>query len=795
MRTRNYPPAPRCLRRSFIVSTFVFTALGLMPLPSLAQTNYTPYAFITLVGGGGFSTNVAGSAARLWAPSAVAVDSAGNLYVPEQANNCLRKVTPAGTVTILAGQPGNYGWSDGIGRAGQFMLPSGVAVDVAGNVYVADAYAHTIRKVTPTGVVTTLAGSPGNPGSANGTGSVARFNGPSGLATDSAGNVYVADTFNYTIRKVTPAGVVSTLAGSRGNPGSADGTGSAARFDGSFGLAVDRATNIYVADAFNHTVRKMTLVGVNWVVTTLAGSAGSSGRADGTNSNARFSEPNGVALDSAGNLFVAEYANCTIRKMTPEGGNWIVTTVAGSAGSVGSLDGRNSEARFNAPTGLAVGGAGSLYVADAANNLIRKLTPEGTNWVVSTFAGIGEGHGSTDGSMVLTDRPKPLFYGPSGVAVTSGGLLYVADQINATIRAASFGRYKEVTTLVGLAGQGGSADGAGNNARFRNGAGIAVDPAGNVYVADAGNSTIRKVKWDGITNWVVTTIAGQPGVFGGDDGVGSHALFGNPQGVTLDDAGNLYVADTWGHTIRRLTPSGSDWAVTTLAGQFDYFGIENGTGSNAQFHFPTGVAVDSSKNVYVADSGNHVIRKVTPAGVVTTLAGSPRAAGSADGTGSAARFDTPSGVAVDAAGNVYVADTYNNSIRKVTPAGVVTTLGGMPGFIGTDDGAGSAARFSNPTGIAVDADGSLYVADFYSNRIRKGYPPTAKISGVGFEFVGFNRYFHFTVYSPPGLSTVVEASHDLVSWLRLGTNSTGTFYFYDPPSDGSSKRFYRARMP
>jgi hypothetical protein len=758
----------------------IMVALALTAIQSLAQSNYEPYAFTTLAGGGGYSTNVAGSAARISFPLAVAVDSAGNVYVADSGNNSISQVTSAGTVTTLAGRPGTFGSANGPGSTARFNQPSGVALDGAGNIYVGDTLNHTIRKVTPAGVVTTLAGQAGSAGSANGTGSAARFNQPWGVAVDNAGNVYVGDSWNHTIRKVTPAGVVTTLAGSPGSPGSADGTNSNARFNGPNQLAVDSGTNIFVADG-NNTIRRVTPVGSNWVVTTLAGRAGISGSVDGTNSAARFDTPYGVALDGAGNLYVADTYNSLIRQMTRDGTNWVVTTIAGLAGSVGIADGSNGEARFNNPAAVAWDSAGNLYVADTLNSLIRKMTPDGTNWVVTTLAVTGGIYGSADGT-----GWDARFLNPTAVAVDSEKNVYVADQFNHTIRKVT--PAGEVTTLAGLAGHGGSADGTGNQARFGNPSGVAVDSNGTVYVADAWNSTIRKVTPEG----VVTTVAGLAGAIGGEDGMNSQARFLNPQGVAVDKAGNLYVADTWGSTIRKVRPVGTDWVVTTLAGRFDVYGSQNGTGANALFNLPASVAVDSTGNVYVADTLNHLIRKVTPAGVVTTFAGGAGVVGSTDGTGTAARFYAPTGVAVDSADNVYVADTYNNTIRKITPARVVTTLGGLPGNIGTANGTGSAARFSNPAGLAVDGDGNVYVADFYFNTIRKGFP-APRILNQGFNL----GQFTFDLSGPTGRSVVVETSTDLLNWLPVWTNTfgAGALNFSDPQSGSSLNRFYRTRLP
>jgi secreted PhoX family phosphatase len=277
--------------------------------------------------------------------------------------------------------------------------------------------------------------------------------------------------------------------------------------------------------------------------------------------------------------------------------------------------------------------------------------------------------------------------------------------------------------------------------------------------------------------------------------------------VAVGSAGNLYVADGGNNTIRQVTPAA---VVTTLAGEAGNWGSADGTGNAARFNNPQGVAVDSAGNVYVADSGNNTIRKVTPSGVVTTLAGLAQVdtwgnpvSGSTDGTGSAARFNFPYSVALDTSGSVYVADQGNNTIRKVTSGGVVTTLAGLaqldangsPVF-GSADGTGSAARFYNPVGVAVDSAGDLYIADNDNNTIRKGYwgypPPVLLTSGSGF---GFNAgHFGFNLTGPAGQPVIVEASTDLENWLPIWTN-TSTLSFSDPQSGAFSRRFYRARTP
>ena len=319
-----------------------------------------------------------GSAARFFDPYGLAVDGAGNVYVADTFNSTVRKITPAGVVTTLAGVGGSEGNVDGTGTSALFNEPASVTVDSATNVYVADQYNDTIRVITPAGVVTTVAGVAVSAGSANGTGTEARFDAPYAVATATNGDVYVADTDNSTIRKINTAGVASTIAGLAGNNGSADGAGSEARFNNPRGVAVDSAGNVYVADYASSTIRKVTPAGV---VTTLAGLAGFNASNDGTGNAARFYYPYGVAVDNSGNIYVGDYANNTIRKVTPAG---VVTTLAGTAGKYGTNDGIGTEAQFSGPEGLAVDSAGNVYVADSGNSTIRMVTPTG---VVTTLAG------------------------------------------------------------------------------------------------------------------------------------------------------------------------------------------------------------------------------------------------------------------------------------------------------------------------------------------------------------------------------------------------------------------------
>lgn len=634
-------------------------------------------------------------------PYAIARDPAGNLYVSDVNARIIRKITPAGVVSLYAGQMNVSGTADGTGAAAQFGFPVGMDCDSAGNLYVADYDGATIRKIAPGGVVTTLAGQPGVSGGTDGTGNAARFNQPQDVKVDGAGNLFVAD--RTAVRKVTAAGVVTTLAGLFGGTGSVDGTGNAARFSSNKALAVDASGNVYVADLGNRNIRKVTPAGV---VTTLAGLAGAAPSViDGTGSAARFGGPMGMGLDGADNLIVAENYS-VLRKVTPAG---VVTTLAGVPDSYGHTDGVGSAARLSDPRGIVRDPLGNLFVACAGDATIRKVTPGGA---VTTFAGA-----AFKAEVVNTGGN---FKSTAGVAVDTAGNVYVADRQNHTIRKITPGGV--ISTLAGQVGVPGTANGTGTAAQFNAPNAVAVDGAGNVYVADTNNHAIRKVTAAG----AVSTLAGQPGVPGSADGVGNLAQFNSLFGICVDPAGvNLYVADLGNHTIRQVVIASG--AVTTLAGQAGVSGAVNGTGTAASFGTPSGTAVDAAGNVFVVEFVNSTIRKITPAGVVTTLAGLAGNLAYADGIGAAARFNQPMHVASDAAGALYVTDYFNQTIRRVnTTTGAVTTIGGLAGNAGTADGTSNTARFANPAGIALDAAGNLYVGDESNRTIRKGRPLTAK---------------------------------------------------------------------
>jgi mucin-19 len=630
-----------------------------------------------------------GSTASFNGPTGLAVYYTGYIstryiFVADQVNNLIREIGPFG-VSIFAGNL-NPGSTNGNGTAASFNQPSGVAVDNSGNVYVADQNNNMIRKITSSGIVSTLAGS-GSMGATNGPGAAASFNKPTGVVVDASGNVYVADFGNNLIREISPTGVVSTLAGT-GSMGSVNGPGGTASFNGPTGVAVDATGNVYVADYGNNLIREISSSGM---VTTLAGN-GSYVFSNGIGTAASFSGPFGISIDGAGNLYVAEQGNQIIRKITPGA---VVSIFAGS-GKVGSNNGKDSIASFWYPSGVAVDGFGYVYVADRSNELIRQVDNTG---ITTTLAGDKfAGYVNTFGTL----------NGTSSVATDAQGNVYFSDcHDNVILELETTGK------LIDLAGNGipGSNNGVDPAASFWLPCGIASDAAGIVYAADMNNNMIREIMGAGI----VTTLAGNPQA-GSTNGMGTAASFNAPTGVAVDGSGNVYVADSKNNLIRKINSAG---AVSTLAGSGSS-GSTNGMGTAASFNNPTGVAVDISGNVYVADQGNNLIRKISPTGTVSTLAGSG-SRGSSNATGVAASFNQPAGVAVDQGGTVYVADFGNNLIRAITPSGVVSTWAGT-GNAGLADGTLTSASFSGPTGIAVDAQENVYVADYNNNAIRKITP-------------------------------------------------------------------------
>jgi len=718
---------------------------------------------INTFAGGGLPVNIPGTSAGLGSPNSVAVDGAGNLFFPAQENVVLRLDATTGILTLVAGN-GTPGFSgdNGPATSAQLYGPQGVAVDSAGNLYIADTGNNRIRKVT-NGVITTVAGN-GQPGFSgdNGPATSAQLSGPTGLAVDSAGNLYIGDTGNSRIREVSN-GVITTVAGSgpcsRIFPPVSCNSG---QLLAPMGVAVDSAGNLYIAESGESadTGNSRILQVSNGVITTVAG-GGFSGLGDnGPATSATLYLPYGVAVDPAGNLYIAEYYRCLIRKVS----NGVITTVAGGGPSLGD-NGPATSAQLNFPEGVAVDSAGNLYIADSNNNRIRKVSI--SNGVITTLAGNGTQSFSGDNGPATGAQ----LAGPMAVAADPAGNLYIADYGNGRIRKVSNG------VITTVAGNGpcsrtisptscyGGDNGLATSAQLYDPMGVAVDSAGNLYIADSGNHRIREV-----SNGVITTVAGGGFSGLGDNGPATSAALSAPMAVAVDSAGNLYIADSGNVRIRKV----SNGVITTVAGNgTEGSSGDNGPATSAQLAYPWGVAVDSAGNLYIADSGNYRIRTVSN-GVITTVAGNGTQGFSGDnGPATSAALSGPNGVAVDSAGNLYIADYYNNRIRKVSN-GVITTVAGGGASFG-DNGPATSAQLYEPWGVAVDSAGNLYIADSGNDRIRvltpSGSSCSASVTPLSLFAAAAGGNLTVTIQTSPSCAWAIQS---LPAWITFSGSVVGT---------------------
>jgi sugar lactone lactonase YvrE len=525
-------------------------------------------------------------------------------------------------------------------------------------------------------IVHTLAGT-SFPGFVDGK-DFARFDGPAGLAMDASGNIYIADRLNNRIRKMAPDGTVSTFAGSFFG-GFKDGPAAEAQFNGPMGVAIDSRGYLYVADMLNNRIRKISPDGI---VSTLAGT-GAAGFSDGPGNVARFKNPIGVAVDAAGVVYVADAGNNRIRRISTAG---IVNAWVGD-GVAGFKDAAGAYAELNFPIGLAIGGAGEVYVADAGNNRVRKIV----SGVISTLAGNGEA-GDADGT-----GPGAAFNYPFGVAVDGAGNVLVTDL--------GSGRVRQVTplgmvkTMFGTGGRG-FFDGDEPVGRMYSPGGIVIDPKGDVIVTD--DNAIRKLS----AGQGVGTFVGS--VPGNQDGTGKNALFYDPSSVKFDAAGNMYVADAGNANIRKVTPGGQS---TILAGNDQYWGPHvpsfqtqyDGTGTQAKFFSPEGMAIDATGNVYVCDNSAGEVRKITPAGVTSTVAGGLYDHHHRDGTGPAAGFQFCKDITIDGTGNLFVVD--GKYISKIDGNGTAVTITTLPDI--------STTQIRSMRAIVMAENGNMFAASDY----------------------------------------------------------------------------------
>jgi sugar lactone lactonase YvrE len=761
-------------------------------------------------GDGGPATN-----AQLNNPIGVALDGSGDVFIADLYNGRVRQVDTNGIITTVAGT-GPFGFSGDEGPATNANLSYAcdVAVDSRGNLFIADLYNYRIRKVDTNGIIRTFAGN-GTQGFSGDGGAAtnAELNYAGGVAVDSAGNLFIADGSNNRIRRVDTNGIITTVAGN-GTAGFAGDGGAAtnAQLSGPGRVAWDGAGNLYFTDGGNQRVRR---VDSNGIIATVAGNgtAGYSGDG-GAATNAELSFPYAVAADGRGNVFISDYWNYRLRKVDTNG---IITTVAGN-GSYGSYPGDGgaaTDAVLLNPTGVALDSAGNLFIADHFNNLLRRVGDLPTltlpNITTNNLGGysvvLANASGSVTSSVAVLNMPPYIVLPPANLILLEGcsGVMSVTAQgpgtlsyqwsLNATniigatnaayalnqVSTNSAGPYAVtianafgsvtsasatltvvfisgppasqivtagatvllsvslsspgafsyqwqlngtnlpasglIRTLAGNGTAGYSGDGgAATNAELKTPFSLAADVTGNVFLADAGNQRVRMVDINGI----ITTVAGDGTAgYSGDGGAATNAHLNAPYGVALDAFGNLFIADTGNYRIRRVDTNG---IITTVAGNgtSGYSG-DGGAATNARLRSVYGVALDAFGDLFIADTGNYRIRKVGTNGIITTVAGNGTSGYSGDGGAATnAQLRSAYGVALDTFGDLFIADTGNNRIRRVDTNGIITTVAGngMAGVAG-DGGAATNARLNAAYGVALDAFGDVFIADSNNNRVRE----------------------------------------------------------------------------
>ncbi|MBO0949457.1 hypothetical protein J2I46_12750 [Fibrella sp. HMF5405] len=592
----------------------------------------------------------------------------------------------------------------------QLNEPFGVAVDNKGNLYIAERDNNRIRKVSPSGIITTVAGTgEGGYSGDGGPATCARLNIPFGVTVDSAGNLYIADFGNCRIRKVNTSGIITTVAGTGICGYNGDGgPAAAAQLNHILDVTVDGSGNIYIADRDNHRIRKVNASGI---ITTVAGTGTYGYSGDGGPATAaQLNTPYSLAVDASGNLYISDSNNHRIRKVNTSG---VISTIAGTGGidDYNGDGGPATAAHLGNTYSILVDGSGNLYIDDFDRCTIRKVSSSGT---ITTVAGTGTCGYSGDGGLATS---TPLT-SPFGLAIDKSGNLYIGDHSNNRIRRVSSSGVINSVVGTGTRGSGGySGDGGpATSAQLNEPYGGVVDGSGNLYIADRNNHRIRKIN----AARVISTIAGTGNAgYGGDGGPATSASLNSPTGVAVDNSGNLYIADQNNHRIRKVSPLG---VTTTVAGTGEAgYSDDGGPATSAQLRSPTGVAVDGNNNLYIADSGNHRIRKVSSSGIITTVAGTSISGYGGDGgLATIAHLNGPTGVAIDGSGNLYIADLGNHRIRKVNTSGIITSIAGtgISGY-GGDGGPATSAYLSSPTSVAVGDSGKLYIADLGNHRIRR----------------------------------------------------------------------------
>ena len=679
---------------------------------------------ITTIAGNGnkvwLGDNYSATNSALNSPNEFTFDNKGNLYIVDTNNYRIRKIDTNSIITTVAGNGvGGFNGDNIKATDAKLLSIKSIASDTTGNLYITD-YSR-VRKIDTNGIITTIAGTgvSGYSGD-NGKAILSKINQPLGVTLDSLGNIYIADTNNYRIRKIDTNGIIKTIAGSgiaipfsdkEGNNGPA-----LASKISPTSIVVDKLGNLYITDTYNHEIRK---IDTNGIIKTIIGDGRVGSGYSGDNGkaiDARLSFPKSLSIDNIGNLYISDSINNRIRKVDT---NDIITTIAGNgaSGYIGD-NGKAIDARLNGPTLGKIDKEGNLYISDTYNNRIRKVD---INGIITTISG-----GSIGDNIKANES---ILFSPNSLSTDSSGNMYISDTENNKIRKVDINGI--ITTI---AGNGIEPTGISNipavSTLFYKPMGIFVDKNNNIYIADSGNNRIRKID----TNGIITTFAGSDklvnngylGNFGysGDNGKATEAKLYNPSSFFMDSIGNSYISDTNNHRIRKIDTKG---IITTIAGTgISGYSGDNGKATEAKINSPKGITSDKDGNLYIADTNNHRVRKIDINGIITTIAGTGTAAyGYDDIKATLSMLNIPSSVIVDNIGNLYIADSGNNRIRKVDINGIISTVIGInssylgnAGYSG-DNSLAISAKLNNPQGLNIDNIGNLYVADSGNNRIRK----------------------------------------------------------------------------
>ena len=707
--------------------------------------------------------------AVLEGPSGLAFDDDGNLYITEHNRHVVWRLDDSGVLTrvagnggVIPGPPGMQATETPLGDLG------GVAIDHDGHLHIAGF--GRISTVDPEGVLrvevgTGIPGSSGDGGPAN----EARVGRVAGLAVGPSNELYISEMFS--VRKVDSNGTISTVAGDNSRRGfSGDGGPAAdAQLGGAFGLAVDSSGNLFIADVGNRRVRK---VGTDGVITTVAGSGEPGVGGDGgLATEAQLGFVSGLAVDDSGNLYIADFENHRVRRVDAEG---IIVTVAGDGRGGYNGDGiPATESHLLHPRGIAVDRTGNLYIADASNHRVRRVDSTG---MIETVAGIGDWGFEGEGGPALEANLRQ----PQSLAIDALDNLYIGDGLNHRVRKVD--STGAIRTVAGSGDWGFDGDGGpALSARLSIPSALAVDGYGNLYITNQEDHRVRMVNASG----VITTVAGvHEAGFGGDGGLATQAKFNTPVSLATDLQGNLYIADRGNHRVRMVNPAG---VITTVAGTGRIgAGGDGGPATKASVGFPAALAVDAFGNLFIGQRLG-VVRKVDPSGVITTVAGQFfRFGWSGDGgPATAAQLNSPLSVAVDMFGNLYIADFFNRVVRRVDPAGTITTVAGTgTSGSGGDGGPAVEAQFTEPISLATDSRGNVYVADDWEHNVRKLSPQrepssateslslwTVESGRVSFSYLSSASCMSMRNFAAGGKAYTVERSQ---WWRRSDSNAPWT---------------------